>query len=243
MTYDAEIKPELPDLGIANVGVYQNSMRLTLGNYFSFDDFAPTFDIEDIACSLANKCRYSGHLWRNGLYAPKGSGIHGGPLFYSVAQHCVEVATLAKQRGHNAQVQLNCLLHDAAEAIVGDLIRPLKLYIRRFTNIFDKIEERVSEAIQSKFHCHFGDPLIKRFDMILLFAERRFLFPHDKTQWHGEKEVEHYDLNIRVNWGGSMPAVNEETRLRQFKCLLPHPAYESFINCYDDIKTGLRWGD
>ena len=61
--------------------------------------------IEDIAHSLAYQCRYTGH--------PR--------EFYSVAQHCVLMAE-ADLPGD----PLVRLLHDAAEAYIGDIARPWK---------------------------------------------------------------------------------------------------------------------
>lgn len=64
-------------------------------------------DIEDIAMSLARQPRFNGHTTK----------------FYSVAQHCV----LASQLGvYNDRLAI--LLHDAAEAYVGDIVTPLKEY-------------------------------------------------------------------------------------------------------------------
>lgn len=70
--------------------------------------------IEDIAHSLSLQCRYTGH-----------------PIqFYSVAQHCVLMAENNELPGD----PLVKLLHDAAEAYIGDIARPWKqlLWIHRF---------------------------------------------------------------------------------------------------------------
>src|SRR5258708_39476115 len=72
-----------------------------------FDFCAPAsscFNIEDIAHGLANICRYAGQCKR----------------FYSVAEHSILVSQTAKGFEYEA------LLHDAAEAFVGDISRPLK---------------------------------------------------------------------------------------------------------------------
>ena len=65
--------------------------------------------IEDIAHALSNQCRFSGHA----------------RSFYSVAQHsahCAEIACLAS----NAPLARAMLLHDASEAYLLDMPRPLK---------------------------------------------------------------------------------------------------------------------
>lgn len=61
--------------------------------------------IEDIAHALANICRYTGHVSK----------------FYSVAQHCVLMAE--SDLPGNSLVRL---LHDSAEAYIGDISRPWK---------------------------------------------------------------------------------------------------------------------
>lgn len=69
---------------------------------------ADQFDIDDIAHALGNVCRFGGHV----------------PHFYSVAEHSVRVMRHVSHLPYH--VQLAGLLHDAAEAYIGDMVRPLK---------------------------------------------------------------------------------------------------------------------
>lgn len=68
----------------------------------------------DIAHHLGMLCRYGGGVSR----------------FYSVAEHSVLVADLLEWQGQPSEVVLAGLLHDAAEAYVGDMIAPLKFALR-----------------------------------------------------------------------------------------------------------------
>lgn len=78
-----------------------------------FDPIQPEpglFDLTDISHALSLLCRGNGHMKH----------------FYSVAQHSIACAEEAKARGYSARVQLGCLLHDASEAYLSDVTRPVK---------------------------------------------------------------------------------------------------------------------
>lgn len=118
-----------------------------------------TIDIEDIAHGLAYQCRFNGQT----------------ADFYSVAQHSLIVADLVEPRLRRA-----ALLHDAAEAYLGDMVKPLKRLVPEFA----RIEEAVTALIAEAFAVDFSDyGAIKRADLIALATEKRDLMPQSAEAW------------------------------------------------------------
>lgn len=115
--------------------------------------------IEDIAHGLAYQCRFNGQTCE----------------FYSVAQHSLVVASLVPPH-----MQLAALLHDAAEAYLGDMVKPLKVLLPEFA----QIEDRVSLIIATTFGVDFSDYApIKNADLVALATEKRDLMPHSVERW------------------------------------------------------------
>ena len=115
--------------------------------------------IEDIAAALSKVCRFGGHCLQ----------------FYSVAEHCVHVANAAP-----APFALDALLHDASEAYLCDIIRPIKPYL---TNYLD-IEARLEHVIATRFGLQW--PLareVKRLDNAILADERAQVMAPPPADW------------------------------------------------------------
>jgi len=128
--------------------------------------------IDDIAHSLANQCRFTGHT-RN---------------FYSVAQHCVLVADVVQDE----TLKLTALLHDASEAYLSDIARPVKM-MPKFGDLYREYEERLEQAIAKNFGLEWPWPKeIKEADNILLRAEQIDLmfgiFRHEAPEY-GKKII------------------------------------------------------
>lgn len=123
--------------------------------------------LEDIAHSLANQCRYAGHVTR----------------FYSVAQHSVLVSQIVPV-GHSAWG----LLHDATEAYLVDLPRPVKRY-SAMGSMYRDIETRLMLTICSRFGLPFDEPIsVKAADDVLLMTEKRDLMPNCPAKWRESAE-------------------------------------------------------
>jgi len=113
----------------------KDSIRTSTGRYVDFSNLSPhVIDIEDIAHSLSMQCRFGGHL----------------PKFYSVAQHSVECSWRVSDE--NA---LEALLHDASEAYMLDMPKPLKNLLPDY----EKIEDELMSIIAAKYK--FNHPLVK----------------------------------------------------------------------------------
>jgi len=90
---------------------------------------------------------------------------NGAALFpYSVAQHSLYVASLLPQ-----ELKLHGLLHDAAEAYVGDMASPLKKIMPEYK----KVEEKIFRVVADVYGLSYPEPLeIKKADLAVLSAER-----------------------------------------------------------------------
>lgn len=99
-----------------------------------FDPIHPQpelIDIRDIAHALSMLCRANGHF-------------HS---FHSVGQHSIHCMKEARARGYSRRLQLACLLHDASEAYLSDVTRPVKAELSQYK----RIEEPLQEAIWNQF--------------------------------------------------------------------------------------------
>ncbi|MGY4167530.1 hypothetical protein [Bradyrhizobium sp. USDA 4529] len=141
------------------------TIMLQSGAWFDFAaPHASPFVIEDIAHGLANICRYSGQCSR----------------FYSVAEHSLLVSDVA------SGFELEALMHDAAEAFLGDITRPLKQMLPDYK----RIEKEVELAIFSRFGIPTPLPReVKQADLRVLAAEQHQIMPPGTDDWLREQDV------------------------------------------------------
>lgn len=148
------------------------------GRYVNvFDPDPDTIFIEDIAHALANQCRFGGHTKR----------------FYSVAEHCI--VAIYNNRMLPVNILQWLLLHDASEAYLCDLPRPIKQHL--CLSAYSDIEDRLMKVIAERFRlCQLTDNqrnLIHTIDMEMLATERRDLLVQDDRVWDCLNGVKPYN--------------------------------------------------
>lgn len=145
----------------------QKNNITTFGN-LQFDPLhAEEADIRigDIAHALSLICRANGHF----------------RIFYSVAQHSIHCAMEAAACGCTKLTQLHCLLHDAAEAYLGDVTRPLKRYLPQYAEAEERLQKTIYRSLQVNPPTDMEQQDVKRIDDRLLYHE--FLTYHGSEVW------------------------------------------------------------
>lgn len=150
--------------------------------------------IGDIAHSLAMQCRFTGHVRR----------------FYSVAEHSVRVSRVCDPAD-----ALWGLLHDASEAYLIDVAKPVKRMA--CMTPYRDAEERLLRTIADRFGLTWPEPAsVKRADKCMLAIEARDLLPVVWPDW-GEKwgpYIGDRDITITRPWS---PEEAEERFLARFQ--------------------------
>ncbi len=119
-------------------------------------------NIEDIAHSLSLQCRFGGHCKE----------------FYSVAEHSLRVAEKLPRH-----LKIYGLLHDAAEAYIMDLPRPLKPLFEEYQSRESRIQTIIENAFDLKPLSIEQKKEIKDVDERMLATERRDLMNACKEEW------------------------------------------------------------
>jgi uncharacterized protein len=154
-------------------GCLNNTIKVAAGHYVDLVHPDPdSIEIKSIASALSKVCRFGGHC----------------PQFYSVAEHSIHATALACSEGYTGDALLAVFLHDAAEAYIGDMVKPLKVTMPQY----GEAEQRIEAAIQAAFGVDFTKwmDVIKRFDRAMLKAEKVTMWPEDTEKWAGFSEIE-----------------------------------------------------
>lgn len=134
---------DLSKQGLGTDGLFTaspSSIKTWTGRIDPLNPVVEEINIEDIAHALARQCRYNGHC--------------EGHL--SVARHSIWVSYVLELQAYSLITQLAGLLHDSAEAYLGDLVRPLKH--TEFGAMYLEAEKRLEAVIAERFGLEYPFP-------------------------------------------------------------------------------------
>lgn len=171
--------------------LYFSGIRTVSGNYINLMIPAlPTIEPYDIAYALSRIQRWNGHLKIN----------------YSVAEHSLWCLALARQLfPNNKELRLRVLLHDAHEAYIGDIPKP------------------VGDVL--------GEPLILLKGRLQQAIELKFGLPTASRQ--DEMAVKHIDaLALQVEWEQFM---TNDTTIDEYVSQDPGSVCRDFFNALNQL--------
>lgn len=152
--------------------------------FFPFDPRPQEVYLEDIATGLSNTCRFGGHCRQ----------------FYSVALHSLHVSS--ELVDHPPRIQLFGLLHDAAEAYLGDIPRPIKAEF----DDFEQAEERLLDAIWMAFDLR--SPTADEWATVMAADDRLLAYEASELLSDGSWAEDPPDLNYELQ-ADSLTAVRD----------------------------------
>lgn len=162
-------------------------------------------NIRDIAHGLSNICRFNGQCKK----------------FYSVAQHSVFCVKILRhmQTTTSLSIERMILLHDAEEAYISDIARPIKDYYLDSRKMFKPI----SDAITKKYKLTTVFSLLNQIDLIALTIEAKVLMPSEGEDWATKVKIS----PVMMSLYGSP----------QRFCMMPGEAEYMFLDCA--VQLGL----
>ena len=118
--------------------------------FWALEPRAEDVAVEDVCHALSLLCRYGGH----------------SSVFYSVAEHCVLVGQ---------KVGIHGLLHDAGEAYLLDIPRPVKQLIPEYKVAELRVLEAIYVALEIPFPTEEEEAAVKEADNRMLATEKLVL--------------------------------------------------------------------
>jgi len=131
-----------------------------------FNPTAEMIKLEDIIHGLAHNPHFNGQ----------------SPKFFSIAQHSMLVFSLINNEveNPNSDLLLAALLHDAAEAYVGDVISPIKKHLP----FFKELEDKILKVIFQKFGLDIElMKEVKPFDLMAQDIELNQFYNKGNSDW------------------------------------------------------------
>lgn len=109
---------------------YDGTIQTFTGKMFNpINPVIEDIDIMDIAHALSLSNRYVGHTTRP----------------YSVAEHSLNLVNYAEQQNAHEDLKKWCLMHDASEAYLCDIPRPIKKFLPQYKEIENQLQKIIAE--------------------------------------------------------------------------------------------------
>ncbi len=167
--------------------------------FYPLEPRVEDIDIEDIAHALSLLCRANGHFKH----------------FYSVGQHSINCAMEAIARGYSDRVVLGCLIHDASEAYLADITRPVKKHLQKYLEIEDKLQGHIFEKWL---------PSLNDEERKLIFEIDDAILYYEFTELFGEKIFDY------------VPTLKSKPRFEQLEFSLVE---KEFLGLFNELRTKL----
>lgn len=185
--------------------------------FFPFDPRVEDWNIDFIAHHLACQGR-----WNGATQHP----TDPTKIFFSVAEHSVEVSLYVENELGRPDLALEALMHDGPEGPLGDIIRPLK-YSDGIKQVYGAIEHLNEVSMSTAFNLVHPFPReIKIADEAVCCAEKKFFVP----------------MAPGFDW--TRNTMLDDTNCASFEpaMLSPFGAKQLFLNRYREIlKTRARY--
>jgi 5'-deoxynucleotidase YfbR-like HD superfamily hydrolase len=178
-------------------------IRMNSGRKFYFDDIQRNvIHVTDIANGLAASARFGGQMDLD--------------KFYSIAEHCINVSYFVPP-----EFAFCGLMHDAAEAIMGDMVTPLK----NLSPDFKKMEREIDSYIAWRFGYQYPFPTaVKQVDFDMFITEYHTVFKNRLINFPGEEDVAEFE-NCIPKYQGQV----------KFHFYNPQDAYTAFLKRYLEL--------
>lgn len=145
--------------------------------FWPLDPRPEEVSLVDIAHALSMLCRANGHC----------------KYFYSVAQHSINVYKELAACGHSPRVQLLGLLHDASEAYLSDITRPVKQFLPQYID-FERTLQATIFQVFDVIPTEQELKIVSHADNTLLAFEVRMLM-NNVDNWATPVEIQASDLS------------------------------------------------
>ncbi len=144
--------------------------------FYPLDPRPEEVDIRDIARALSRIIRFNGH----------------SDIAINVANHSLNCAYLAWRTNTNdMETTRYMLLHDAAEAYIGDMIRPLKIEMPAYQEAEHIIWDCIVDALDIK---PVDSEIVRHYDNVACAWEKRDLFK-SAMEWTGMPDISQMNLS------------------------------------------------